>query len=551
MLGWTALILLALAAIVLGVPPVRRACVTGPLLGLVRPGLPTMSPTEREALEAGTAWWDAQLFTGRPDWHRLLDLTEKPLSTDEKAYLDGAATEVCAATDDWSCTQAGDLPKAVWDLMKRNGTYGLRIPVAHGGKGFSARLFSDAMVKYASRSVALSVTAILPNSLGPGELLERYGTDEQKAHWLPRLASGEEEPAFGLTEPTAGSDATGMRASGVVERGRGGALQLRLDWDKRYITMSARATVLGLAFKLRDPERLLGGDEHLGITVALVPTRTKGVTIGPRHDPLGVPFINGTTSGRDVVVPLDAIIGGPAMAGTGWRMLMDCLAAGRGIGLPSLATGMAKAAARAAGAYAAVRQQFKLPIGRFEGIQEPLARIAGFTWLMDATRRMTVAAIDAGEQPAVCTAIAKYQTTELGRRVVNDAMDVLAGAGIVRGPRNALASFYAAAPVGITVEGANILTRALIVFGQGAVRGHPWARAAMDAATDHDRSQRRRRFDHAVVRWARFSAGAAARAAWRGPPRPTGGSCSASRRPSRTWPTPPCSCCRAGSSAWR
>jgi acyl-CoA dehydrogenase len=366
---------------------------------------------------------------------------------------------------------------------------GMIIPREHGGLGFSAQMHSLVVVALSSRCLTAAVTVMVPNSLGPAELLLHYGTEEQKRHYLPRLAKGIEVPCFALTEPGAGSDAASMRASGVVCKGTyegREVLGMRLNWTKRYITLAPVATVLGLAFKLRDPDRLLGGEVDLGITCALIPVDTPGVELGARHDPLGVPFMNGPTQGEDVFVPLECIIGGRAMAGGGWRMLMQCLAAGRGISLPSLATGASQLAARTSGAYATVREQFNLPIGRFEGIEEHLARIAGLTYLVDAGRRLTVGAIDRGEKPSVVTAIMKAYSTEAMRVVVNDAMDVLGGAGICRGPRNVLAHAYQAVPIGITVEGANILTRTMIIFGQGAIRCHPWVQAELEAAAARD-----------------------------------------------------------------
>lgn len=497
------LALVAIAGLILVIPPLRRLVVMGPLYRAIAPGLPRISATEQEALDAGTVWWDAQLFTGNPDIAMLMQLDAHVLTNAEQSFLgpDGPCAGVCKLTDDWAThNELGNLAPVVWDALKASGSYGLVIAPHHGGKGFSNRLFSDSMVTMASRSVPLAITAILPNSLGPGELLERYGTDAQKEYWLPRLAAGDEEPAFGLTEPVAGSDAAGAMASrGVAEQGPDGEIRLRLNWDKRYITMNARATVLVIAFKLRDPANLLGKGPNPGITLALVPRDTAGVVADRRHDPLGVTFINGTTQGTDVILPVDAIIGGASQTGNGWRMLMDCLAAGRGIGLPALSTGMAKRAARAASAYAVVRQQFKMSIGKFEGIQDPLARIAGYTWAIDSARMLTVASIDAGEKPSVITAMLKYKSTELARRVVNDAMDVMGGAGISKGPRNPIASLYLAAPIGITVEGANILTRSLITFGQGVIRGHPHALQVKAAADLSDPSERLLAFDKAMT----------------------------------------------------
>jgi acyl-CoA dehydrogenase len=482
------LVLGALGAIV-GVAPVRRRLVSRWLLSRVGRFLPRLGDTERIALEAGTVWWDGELFSGAPDWAALLRFQSTPLSERERAFVDGPVEELCALVDDWSVTQAGDLPPEAWDFMRRHGFFGMIIPEAYGGLGFSAAAHSAVIVKLASRSVTAAVTVMVPNSLGPGELLLHYGTETQKRHWLPRLARGEEIPCFALTEPGAGSDAASAQSEGVVCRGRVGdaeVLGMRLTWRKRYITLSPVATVIGLAFRLRDPNHLLGDREDLGITCALIPADLPGVEIGQRHDPLGVPFQNGPTEGRDVFVPLDSIVGGPGMAGQGWRMLMESLAAGRSISLPALSVGAVELAARVVSAYALVREQFDVPIGRFEGVEEPLARIAGFAYLMNAARVLTAGAVDAGERPAVLSAVVKAYLTEGMRRVVNDALDIRAGASICRGPRNMLARSYAAVPIGITVEGANILTRSLIIYGQGVIRCHPWLWREIRAAEAGD-----------------------------------------------------------------
>ncbi|MBM3977382.1 MAG: acyl-CoA dehydrogenase [Planctomycetes bacterium] len=477
------------AALLLGPTPLRSGLL-GPLAyKLVAPILPRMSETERIALEAGTVWFDRDLFSGAPNWKHLLDFRCKPLSAEERAFLDGPCEELCRVITDHEVAQLGDLPGPVWDRIKQGRFMGMIIPKEYGGLGFSAIAHSAVVTKLSSRCATLAVSVMVPNSLGPAELLLHYGTEEQKRHWLPRLADGREVPCFALTEPTAGSDAGSMRARGIVCRGSHGGrevLGMRLSWNKRYITLAPIATVLGLAFVLEDPDRLLGGEADLGITCALIPAATPGVELGERHDPLGVPFHNGPTRGRDVFVPLDFIIGGPKMAGQGWRMLMQCLAAGRGISLPSLSTGASQLTLRATSAYASVREQFGLPIGRFEGVEEPIARIASLTYAIDATRRLTAGAVDAGEQPSVLSAIAKRWTTEGMRTVINDGMDVMGGAAISRGPRNILATAYMATPIGITVEGANILTRSMIVFGQGAIRCHPWAQREMMLAAERD-----------------------------------------------------------------
>ena len=478
---------IAYAALVMlfALKPLRRALIGGPLMKLLTPIFPRMSDTERIALEAGTIWWDAELFRGKPDWNAMMKFTPPPLSARERAFLDGPCEELCRMLDDWKVTQEGDLPADVWEHIKRNRYFGMIIPESYGGLGFSAQANSCVVTKLSSRSVTASVTVMVPNSLGPAELLLHYGTEEQKNHYLPRLARGEEIPCFALTEPGAGSDAGSMQARGIVCRGMfegREVLGMRLSWNKRYITLAPIATLLGLAFVLRDPERLLGGEEDLGITCALIPVATPGVITGQRHNPLSVPFMNGTTQGNDVFVPLDWIIGGPKQAGQGWRMLMECLSAGRSISLPANSVGGSQLAARAIGAYASIREQFNLAIGRFEGVETPLARIGGTLYWMNAMRWVTAGAVDSGEKPAVISAIAKHYATEGLRRVINDAMDVQGGAGICKGPQNVLAIAYQATPIGITVEGANILTRSMIIFGQGAIRCHPFALAEMQAA---------------------------------------------------------------------
>lgn len=483
------LIVLVLVVLVFAVPPVRRVVITRPLMPLVAGALPRMGETERIALEAGSVWWEAELFSGRPEWKRLLAFRAKALTDEERAFLAGPVEELCRMLNEWEVMKRHDLPPEVWSFLKKHRFFGMIIPKEYDGLGFSAAAHSAVITKISSRSVTASVTAMVPNSLGPAELLMHYGTDEQKRHYLPRLARGEEIPCFALTEPEAGSDATSQKSVGVVTKGMWQGrevLGMRLNWSKRYITLSPVATVIGLAFVLRDPDRLLGDKEEIGITCALLPANLPGVEIGPRHDPLGVPFLNGPTQGRDVFAPLDAIIGGAKNAGIGWRMLMETLASGRGISLPSLAVGCAQLATRTVTAYANVREQFGLPIGRFEGIEEPIGRIGGRTYIMDAARRLSLGAIDEGQKPAVISAIVKRYLTEGMRSVVNDAMDVQAGAAISRGPRNILAPAYAAVPVGITVEGANILTRSLIIYGQGAIRCHPYVQREMAALARRD-----------------------------------------------------------------
>jgi len=514
----TLLVLLyGLMGVLLNVPALRRDLLSRPLLKVFRKMLPRMSDTEREALEAGTVWWDAELFSGRPDWQKLLGFPQPRLGKEEQEFLDGPVEELCRMLDDWKITdELQDLPPQVWQFIKDKGFFGMVIPKQYGGLEFSALAHSSVVMKIASRSITAAVTVMVPNSLGPAELLQHYGTDAQKQHYLPRLARGEEVPCFALTGPEAGSDAGAMPDTGIVCHGEFGGkkdvLGIRLNWDKRYITLGPVATVLGLAFKLYDPDHLLGDKEDIGITCALIPADTPGVTIGARHNPLNIPFQNGPNYGKDVFIPLDWIIGGRDGAGQGWRMLMERLAVGRGISLPALSTGAGKLAVRATGAYSRIRRQFKLPIGRFEGVEEPLTRIAGFTYMMDAARTLTTTAVDLGEKAAVVSAIVKYQLTETMRQVINDAMDVQGGSGICLGPRNLLGRSYQAIPVGVTVEGANILTRSLIIYGQGAIRCHPYVLEEMHAAALEDKAAALIRFDRAFFSHIGFVLGNVARA---------------------------------------
>ncbi|MDX1514383.1 MAG: acyl-CoA dehydrogenase, partial [Gammaproteobacteria bacterium] len=491
------------AAAVLNIPELRRGFVTRRVYDVFRRVMPPMSPTEREAIGAGTVWWDAELFSGAPRWEKLLAVPAPALTEEERAFLDGPVEELCAMVDDWKVThELKDLPPEVWSFIRKNRFFGLIIPKAYGGLEFSALAHSAVVMKIASRSVTAGVTVMVPNSLGPAELLLHYGTTAQKDHFLPRLAAGEEIPCFALTGPEAGSDASAMQDVGIVCRGSfngdSNVLGIRLNWRKRYITLGPVATLLGLAFKLYDPEHLLGDRESLGITLALIPTDTPGITIGNRHWPMNQAFHNGPTSGNDVFIPVDWIIGGPEMAGKGWMMLMESLAAGRSISLPALGTGSGKLASRITGAYAAIRKQFNSPVGQFEGVQEALARIGGNAYLMDAARTLTAQAVDLGERPSVLSAIVKYHLTERMRRVIDDAMDIHGGRGICMGPRNYIARGYQGVPIAITVEGANILTRSLIIFGQGAIRCHPFVLKEMEAASDPDVERGLVQFDDAL-----------------------------------------------------
>jgi len=491
------ILIVSAAAVLFGFRPLRRHLISRHLMRRVAKVLPRLGDTERIALEAGTVWWDGELFSGRPRWRQLLDFTPRPLAKEERDFLDGPVEELCRMLDEWQITQTRELPESVWAFLRKHRFFGMIIPKEYGGLGFSALAHSAVVTKISSRSLTASVTVMVPNSLGPAELLLHYGTEEQKRHYLPRLATGEEIPCFALTGPEAGSDAAATQSTGFVEHGefRGErVLGIRLNWRKRYITLAPVATVIGLAFRLHDPRHLLGDTEDLGITCALIPRDLPGIEIGQRHDPMGVPFYNGPIVGRDVFVPLDTIIGGRAGAGQGWRMLMESLAAGRSISLPALSVGAAQVATRLVGAYATVREQFDNPIGRFEGIEEPLARIGGYTYFMNAARTLTCGALDAGERPAVLSAILKAYLTEGMRTVIADAMDIRAGAAICRGPRNTLSHIYIGAPIAITVEGANILTRSMIIYGQGAIRCHPFVHEEIDSVGKGDL----RRFDRAI-----------------------------------------------------
>ncbi|MTD40914.1 acyl-CoA dehydrogenase [Erwinia sp. CPCC 100877] len=489
---WTPWLLVPLAIILLpfNLAPMRRALISAPVLRNFRKVMPPMSRTEKEAIDAGTTWWEGELFRGRPDWNRLHNYPQPRLTGEEQAFLDGPVEEACRMANDFQIThEMADLPPELWAYLKKHRFFAMIIKKEYGGLEFSAYAQARVLQKLAGVSGILAITVGVPNSLGPGELLQHYGTDEQKDHYLPRLARGEEIPCFALTSPEAGSDAGAIPDRGVVCMGEWQGEQvlgMRLSWNKRYITLAPIATVLGLAFKLDDPEHLLGDRDELGITCALIPTSTPGVEIGKRHFPLNVPFQNGPTRGQDIFVPIDYIIGGPKMAGQGWRMLVECLSVGRGITLPSNSTGGVKNIALATGAYARIRRQFKIAIGKMEGIEEPLARIAGNAYAMDAAASLITCGIMLGEKPAVLSAIVKYHCTHRGQRAIIDAMDITGGKGIMLGESNFLARAYQGAPIAITVEGANILTRSMMIFGQGAIRCHPFLLEEMAAAGRND-----------------------------------------------------------------
>ncbi|PDT76449.1 acyl-CoA dehydrogenase [Bradyrhizobium sp. C9] len=479
----------------------RRDYLSKPIFSWARGVLPTMSDTEREALEAGDVWWDADLFTGNPDWSKLLAFSPARLTDEENAFLHGPVDELCAMLDEWKINwEWRDLPPEVWSFIKAKKFFGMIIPREFGGLGFSPYAHSEVVRKISSRSLTAAVTVMVPNSLGPGELLMRFGTKEQQDRWLPRLAAGQDIPCFGLTSPEAGSDAASMIDTGIICKGNfegREVIGLKLNWHKRYITLGPVATLLGLAFKAYDPDHLVGSEQELGITVALIPTHLPGVSIGHRHLPAMQVFQNGPNWGKDVFIPLDYIIGGQERLGQGWKMLMTALAAGRGISLPSLSAAGAAYAARTTGAYARIREQFGISISKFEGIEEPLARIAGTAYLLDAARRLTCAALNEGHHPAVISGIMKLHATERMRIAIDDAMDIHGGKAVIDGPQNYLGGLYRSVPVGITVEGANILTRNLIVFGQGAIRAHPYLLQEMNALSETDRDKGLTAFDTA------------------------------------------------------
>ncbi|CAM4105019.1 acyl-CoA dehydrogenase [Pseudoalteromonas ostreae] len=504
------ILLLVLVIVIFAVKDIRLNLVSRPTFKMFKKVLPPLSQTEREAMEAGDVWWDGELFSGNPDWQVLHSYPKPELSEKERIFLDNEVETLLAMLDDYQIVQKDkDLPTEVWDYLKSQGFFALIIPEKFGGRQFSAIANSTIVAKIATKSLTAAVTVMVPNSLGPGELLFHYGTKEQQERWLPSLASGKDVPCFALTGPEAGSDAGSIPDSGVVCKGEfegQEVIGLRLNWSKRYITLAPVATVLGLAFKMYDPDGLLGKHKELGITCALIPTDHPGVETGERHYPLNMAFMNGTTYGKDVFIPLDWIIGGQQGAGRGWRMLVECLSAGRGISLPALSSATGHLCARMTSAYAMVRQQFGVSIGQFEGVQEALARIGGLTYSLESCRLMTAGAIDLKLSPSVVTAIAKYHMTEMGRTVMNDAMDIHSGKGIQVGPNNYLAHGYMGIPVSITVEGANILTRNLMIFGQGATRCHPFVLKEMEAAAMEDDDLALKEFDSLLLQHILFAA---------------------------------------------
>ncbi|WP_024275893.1 acyl-CoA dehydrogenase [Hyphomicrobium sp. 802] len=504
-IAWLPFVALA----VLSIPAVRRSLIIAPVFAQIRKILPRVSDTEAQALEAGTVGFDAELFSGTPDWDKLKSVPPIELTPEERAFLDGPTEDLCRMIDDWQVRHTlHDVPDEIWDFVKRNGFLGMLISKEHGGLGFSAQAQSLILGKIASRSPDVVTIVMVPNSLGPGELIEKYGTDEQKHYYLPRLAKGEEVPCFSLTGPTSGSDAATMRDVGYVTRGTHKGqetLGIRLSWDKRYITLGPKATLVGLAFRLFDKDNLLGKGEDVGITLALIPADHPGINIGRRHLPSGAAFPNGPNWGNDVFIPMDWVIGGDKMAGNGWRMLMECLSAGRAISLPSSGTAGAKMMLRVTSAYARIRKQFGLPVSRMEGIEEALVRMIETAYVNEAGRAMTAAMVSRGEKPSVISAMMKYQTTEKLRRAVNDAMDIHGGRGICDGPANYLQSAYQMVPVGITVEGANILTRTLITFAQGALRSHPYLYKEVQAAQNPDKKRGLDDFENAFNNHIAFS----------------------------------------------
>lgn len=468
---------------------IRKYSISLLAMRLMKRRIPRISTTEREALDAGTLWIEKDIFSGRPNLKKILNEPYPVLSAKEQEFIDGPVEQLCAVLNEWEPWKTRRLPKSFWEIIGKERLFGMIIPTAYGGLGLSATAHSHAIMKLASKSLAGAITVMVPNSLGPSELLIQYGTEEQKAHFLPRLANAQEIPCFALTEANAGTDAASIQATGVLFKDETETLSIKLNWDKRYITLAPVATLLGIAFRLQDPDNILEKGTDLGITLALIPTSLPGVSIGRHHDPLGIAFPNGPTQGQNVVIPISSIIGGENGIGRGWKMLMESLAAGRGISLPALSVGGAKIATRTVSAYIVARRQFGLPIGQFEGIEEPMARIVGLTYLMEAARIFNCGAIDSGVKPPITNAIAKYHQTELMRKIINDGMDITGGAGISRGAQNILSELYIGAPINITVEGANIMTRSLIIFGQGSLRAHPFAYDEIQALESNDRTK--------------------------------------------------------------
>lgn len=484
----------SLIVTLIAIPMVRRFVVTKSIITLIKKLglLPKISETEKIALTSGTVWVDGELFSGRPNFKWIFSQKYPRLTNEEQSFMENEVEELCKICSDYEVQVLRDLPENVWQFLREKKFFGIIIPKEFGGLGFSAYAHSCIIQKLSSRSVPLAITAMVPNSLGPAELLLHYGTKEQRDHYLPRLADGRDLPCFALTEPTAGSDATSIISNGVLFKDANGEIKIRMNWNKRYITLGAYATVIGVAFQLRDPDKIIFDQEDAGITCALIPNTTAGVRQGRRHDPLATPFVNSPLNGENVIVGLDAVIGGKAGLGKGWKMLMECLAAGRGISLPSTSAGGSKLVARVVSSYSAIRQQFSTAVGKFEGVEEVLARIASRTYAVDAMRTFTAGAVDSGSKPAVITAIAKYHATEIFRQNINDGMDIIGGRGIIRGPRNVLANAYFSTPISITVEGANIMTRSLIHFGQGAIMCHPYAYKEIMALENNDLKT----FDH-------------------------------------------------------
>jgi acyl-CoA dehydrogenase len=514
-LGW---ILFTLVTLPIAYSPIRVSILSTKLLSFYKSVTPELSDTEKEAIDAGTVWWDGDLFTGKPDWQKLHAISRPRLTSEEQAFLDGPCEEVCTMVNEWEINHVdADLPDEIWAFLKEHKFFAMIIEKKYGGLAYSAFAQSRVLQKLAGVSAVLSSTVGVPNSLGPGELLQHYGTKEQQDYYLPRLAVGKDVPCFALTGPEAGSDAGSIPDVGVVCKGEfegKEVLGMRLTFSKRYITLAPIATVIGLAFKLEDPEGLLGDKKHLGITCALIPRKTEGLEIGRRHFPLNVPFHNGPVKGTNMFVPLSYIIGGEKMAGKGWRMLMECLSVGRCITLPSSAAGGAKQLALSTGAYSRIRRQFRLPIGQMEGVEEMLARIGGNAYLMDAVTSFSTAGVDLGQKPSVISAICKYHLTERMRQIVNDSMDVHGGKGICLGPTNYLGRAYQGVPISITVEGANILTRNMMIFGQGAMRCHPYVLKELYAAQINDEHEQLTTFDEAVFGHIGFAVSNTVRSLW-------------------------------------